>query len=1285
MGSTRCMRAWPALSALAIALGPAVALGENLAPNPGFEQIEPDGKCTQWHEAAYSRKNVHGACKLVTDASRARRGSRFWELDNRHERAVKAIHCGAQHMAVAPRTKYVVRVWVRGHGTFALLAYGYSPGKFLLSITSGKMAVASGEWEQRSMAFEPFSKGDTSARVSLDAGEWTEVPFGRAASDNMQSATPCLTVVKGKVSFDDVAAYRVGHEPIERSESFFESDRRPFMTIGKTSRPPTIDGKIGPDEWAQAGAVTGFIQLDDQKSPRDTTVYACYDQDKLYFAFDSDYNTGIGMGENAHDAAFGHEVDGIEVWIQPAKGKWYQFVGMPSGGILDQSQDSMAWKGGWKFANLVEDSGETAGGVLTFARGNWDAELSIRFSDIASSEPTPGEVWRMNFCRDYRAKERKPNDWTSWSPTSGRFASPDRFGYARFGGKGAVVQVRHLGDLADGSIALAVQAAAAEPSPTILQTRVRAGSGTVVSELRELDLAPPKPAQLLWQKALKVAGATDMELQVSALHKATGEPIYHTLIPFKVMPSFRMDVTPLFLKGFVDVHIDATRLSGLPRDFRVKAALSRADRAEPIMERQVPGMTPENLKGTARFDTSSVQPGNYVLKAALTDARGQALASCAEPLRVPDRPEWLGNTVGITDEIPAPYKPVRVAGSQVEIVERSYVLCDSGLPRSITAAGKQVLARPMELVVVVDGKQEPWRFDPIKQGHAKPGAVTWELAGTAGPLALKGRLVIEYDGFARWTVDISATRSATVGSLAFTYALPRERALYARAFCGKNPVLSHYAALFNHAKPDAPREEVRIGDTWTFGPAGWARTQDFFHTIWIGDDSRGLSLVCETDEYVFGSKYVEVAPRDGNMRVTVNLVSEPTRLTEALHYDYAWQATPLKPRPTDPKRWRICYGGGTNPKEGLLKRMYVGLDYHALKYTSYPEVRNPRWSKRRIELFQKHGAKLVTADYLAAASKQTEEWKLYGREWEALPRGGWSSIVQGPAAYACVNTSHMDYLTHGFKKIIGDFGFDGLYLDVSGPTACMNPYHTCGYERDGKRHETLNIFKWRELYKRLYTYVHTQGRDGVVFRHGMRPACIAAFVDAVTQGEEWGIEHERQYRRLSPAMFRSKEMRTQFGTPYSWYTFHYYPYRAKRYGGPVPLNEILTMCLLHRVMPTIGSDEIWPVWDMLDRWWTTSDFIPYWAVDAPAKAEGSQVFASTYLKKGQEALVVVGNWNYAPADTTVSIDYGALGLDASRAKVTELLSGSEIRSTGAPLRLHLGKRNLQVLRLGNAK
>jgi len=1276
-----------AVLGVALAWGGAGGHAENLAPNPGFEELEADGACSRWSEAGYSRRNADGTCAFVTDASRAHGGSRFWEMSNTHKTKVKAIHCGAMHMRTDQAEEYVIRVWARGQGRFSLLAYGYAMRSFLVSVSSGEMAIDSDAWELRTLVFRPFKKGDKSARVRVDDGDWKEVAFPGPAGEDMKLGTPCLTVASGRVLFDDVAAYRVGHEPVAAAAPVIDWERTPFMTIGKTERAPVIDGRIEAAEWRRAGAATGFIQLDNEKSERETTVYACYDDEKLYFAFDSDYSNGLGRGEKGRDGKFGNSVDAIEIWILSPDGKWRQFLGMPAGGFLDLSPDGRSWNGDWEFANLVEDSGDAVGGVLTFARGNWDAEVSIAFAEIGATAPQPGDVWRMNFCRDYRARERSGRDWTSWSPTSGRFSTPERFGHVRFGGDGAAVRVTDLGDPMNGHIGVAGGASTGAAAEVELQVVVQSGAASVVAETREFALGPKAEESFLVQSMLKVAGAARMTLQVFGRDKASGETLCHARIPFTARPSFRMHVVPLHTKGFVDVELDATRMQGdVPEGVQASVSLSAADKVADIRTVKVTGMKPDALRGAARVDTSSLAPGRYLLKAVLADREGKVIASSTEPFPVPETPEWLGNTLGVSKEIPSPYKPVEVAGKNVAVVERRYALGDGGLPVSVEAAGKEVLAAPLQLVAAAAGKPLVWRFDPIVRVRAEPDHAVWKLRGRAGPLSIEGELRIEYDGFARWTVDVTPAAPTAVDLLAFRLLLPRERALYARAVSGQDCLVTYAAALFNQGVPGVSREVIDVGDRggWLFSPAGWLKSDTFFHELWVGDDERGLALMCETDEYVHGKRHVEVVPRGANLEVTVHLISESTRVAAPLHYDYAWQATPLKPRPTDAKRWRICYGGGSYPKEGLLKRMYVGLDYHALTYTSYPEIKNPAASKRRIALFHKHGAKIVTADYLAACSKSTEEWQLYGRHWEILPRGGWSSTIQGPAAYACPRSPHFDFLTHGFKKIIGDFGYDGLYLDVSGPAACRNAYHPCGYERDGVRHVTYPLFTWRELYKRLYTYLHTGGRDGVVYRHVLGPPCIAGFMDAVTQGEEWGTEHERQYQRLSPEMFRTREMRTQFGPAYTWYTFHYYAYRAKAYGGAVPRNEILTMCLLHRVLPTTGDEGIWPIWDLMADWWTTSEFIPYWRPSAPVQATGDGVFASTYLRKGREALIVVGNWNFSPAETAVSIGYSALGLNPGRVRITEMLSGAEVPVPSGPLGFSLGKRDLKVLRVAAA-
>jgi len=200
----------------------------------------------------------------------------------------------------------------------------------------------------------------------------------------------------------------------------------------------------------------------------------------------------------------------------------------------------------------------------------------------------------------------------------------------------------------------------------------------------------------------------------------------------------------------------------------------------------------------------------------------------------------------------------------------------------------------------------------------------------------------------------------------------------------------------------------------------------------------------------------------------------------------------------------------------------------------------------------------------------------------------------------------------------------------------------------------VDIFATREVYKRLYNVLKSKDRDGVLFRHGMPVAAVAGFVDVVTQGEEWCREGTNQYDRLTPDIFRAKEMRIQYGTPYTWYVFHHY-YRGERYGGRVPLTAILAYSLPHHVLPTDGDPGMWPVWDVMDEFWTSAEFIPYWAPNTPIKIKEENVLGSLYLKKAEKkALLIVANWNKQPRTVEVRIDLKKLDL-GKRLKFTRAL------------------------------
>jgi hypothetical protein len=63
----------------------------------------------------------------------------------------------------------------------------------------------------------------------------------------------------------------------------------------------------------------------------------------------------------------------------------------------------------------------------------WQVEVMIPFASLGQSTPKPKDVWRGNFYRYNRQKDR-PVELLSWSPTRvPDFHQPSRFGYLEFG------------------------------------------------------------------------------------------------------------------------------------------------------------------------------------------------------------------------------------------------------------------------------------------------------------------------------------------------------------------------------------------------------------------------------------------------------------------------------------------------------------------------------------------------------------------------------------------------------------------------------------------------------------------------------------------------------------------------------------------------------------------------------------------------------------------------------------------------------------------------------------
>jgi Carbohydrate-binding family 9 len=198
-----------------------------------------------------------------------------------------------------------------------------------------------------------------------------------------------------------------------------------------------------PLEW-QAGAVTEWnwrelpalspLALTDGSglAQQQTQVRVCYSGDALYVRFDCEDDDIWGTYKNRDDPLYEEEV--VEVFIAPgeeAPTRYFEVEVSPYGVVFDciitnpspqpTPEQPYDVNETWNAERLESFT------VVHPEQQSWWAILKIPWSDMGGYQ----EVWRANFYRIERSRQRG-TEFSCWSPTlSKSFHKPERFGTLR--------------------------------------------------------------------------------------------------------------------------------------------------------------------------------------------------------------------------------------------------------------------------------------------------------------------------------------------------------------------------------------------------------------------------------------------------------------------------------------------------------------------------------------------------------------------------------------------------------------------------------------------------------------------------------------------------------------------------------------------------------------------------------------------------------------------------------------------------------------------------------------
>ena len=728
------------------------------------------------------------------------------------------------------------------------------------------------------------------------------------------------------------------------------------------------------------------------------------------------------------------------------------------------------------------------------------------------------------------------------------------------------------------------------------------------------------------------------------------------------------DFTYLLYENSIRARSDFRLFQPMPKGSKLTFKLFRHRSSRPLAEGTLTDL-PETGIATWERSREFLPSGLYKLQVALLDNRGKALTTQSKEVVLHDRPGWVRSPEGYSNKVLHPWTPVQLnrkrEGLAIGVWGRTYEYGGSAFPIQIESAKQKLLAAPIRVKAVVDGREMTWKGAKPHVTSEKPTAVvfTQESAGTGGKLKLSAKTTIEYDGMVRIDWKIEPTGPVILDQLAFEIPFAPGAARY-------------------HTLAKAARDPCKV----SFGRAVAA-----YPGCYICNEDRGLAWFAETDEHWHPAdpkEAVEFRRNADRAVLRLHLADTPLQLDPGnlknpdLSYTFGLIATPIKAIVRDYWDHRITippsYGYGYDcltEKSGNKPVLdhFAELGAKTLSIANWTNIlcyNKPVGTSydlhNLVNECHKRGIKVMV--YLGfQVSGIAPEFPLVGKQIVVVPEevnpDGYAALPERqPMHRVCLKGAWQDWLVHGVARLMDEYDIDGVYLDTTACVrgeGCTNALHGDGYLRpDGTRAPTYPVFATREAMKRLYTVVKTRKPDGLVDMHNTQfPA--AAWGTGLWQGEGLAYIPRGPFALdvLPLDRFRAKYMAYQVGLPGEFLV----------YGRPWKFQEAYAFCMLHDIpIRSLGTSwlvftsKLWKIFDEFGR--KQAEWLPYWrnadyvTVTPQGADDKPGAFVSLYRHDKNGVLAVISNLSPKKHDVAAEFNLQRLGLASKRFTVLDALT-----------------------------
>jgi hypothetical protein len=651
-----------------------------------------------------------------------------------------------------------------------------------------------------------------------------------------------------------------------------------------------------------------------------------------------------------------------------------------------------------------------------------------------------------------------------------------------------------------------------------------------------------------------------------------------------------------------------------------------------------------------------------------------------EPWRL-SRLRWLNSTLALDSTVVAPYTPVRVTGTRLEILGRTVDLAPGGFPAqlssrftpamtSIGTTSRPLLRTPVRFEIRgADSAVMTWSSTAPVVTRALPGIVSWEATNSSGPLSTIVRGSLEFDGALEYTVALTVSDTTPVSDISLT--LPF-RADVARYWLGLGRKGGTVPERFD----------------WQWDST---KNQD---AVWIGDINAGAQLTLYDDRYErpLNTNFYQlkrlVMPRswqNGGAGGCSTVADGPTREYrvrcfsgarilvpgDTLRYDFRLLLTPfhtIDPRTQFSTRFFHAYK--PIPEIQAAGANVVNV-HHATginPYINYPFFR-PR--EMRAYADSAHAAQMRFKIYYTVrelTNRAPEFWALrsLGHEVFAAGPGGGHSWLQEHVGedyitgwvvpeirdIALVTSGISRWHNHyieGLDWLARNEEIDGLYLD------------DVAFDRGTMQRIRRVLARHRQApFVDLHSANQYNPNDGFASSANLYLEHFP-YIDRLWYGEYFDYNSPPDYwlTEMSGIPFGLMgEMLQDGGNPWRGMVFGMTA-RLPWAGDPRPL---------------------WQFWDQFGI--QEARMHGWWDPASPVRTGRNDVLATAYVR-GNKTLIAVASWATDTVDLRLQIDWRQLGLNPARASIwapaIDRFQEAATFRPGMPIRVVPGKGWLLVV------